>query len=298
MEVGEETSALGQWRTVQRDANPRLRPFVHGYFASSSRLHRTVRELHLPSAEVPLMLNFGEQHRRLDANGSEDWSTRDGVWIVGLHDRHQVTEAAGEREFMVVRFTPLGAHLFLRLPMHLIANEALDLDLIDPPLARAVKGRVGAARAWADRFAAMDLLIAERMAEAERSRAIHAAWRRLVASDGRIAIGSLASEMDCSRRTMIERFRTQVGLRPKTMARLLRFNRAIRLLDTPVRRTADEPAGKPYIEADATCHRPAGAIQWADLAADCGYFDQAHFIREFQAFAGRTPAAFLRGIAA
>ena len=64
---------------------------------------------------------------------------------------------------MVVRFTPIGAHLFLGLPMHLIANEAVDLALINPALARVLVSRIGVASSWTDRFAAMESLIAERM---------------------------------------------------------------------------------------------------------------------------------------
>src|SRR4051812_44846113 len=118
METGEHTSELGEWQTVQRAADPRLRAYVHGYFASSSRLRLPIDERHLPSTEVPLMLNFGEPHRRFDSVGSGEWTARDGVWIVGLHDKHQLTQALGERHFMVVRFTPIGAHVFLGLPMH------------------------------------------------------------------------------------------------------------------------------------------------------------------------------------
>ncbi len=167
MQRGEHTSELGQWQTVQRVADPRLRDYVHGYFASSSNLRLPVLERHLPSAEVPLMLNFGEPHRRLDAMSSGEWTARDGAWIVGLHARHQLTQAVGERHFMVVRFTPIGAHLFLGLPMHSIANEAIELEQIDAPLARALMRRVGLARSWTERFAAMESLIAERIAEAE-----------------------------------------------------------------------------------------------------------------------------------
>ena len=167
MEVREHRSELGQWQTAQRPADPRLRAYVHGYFASSSNLRIPVQERHVPSTEVPLLLNFGAPHRRLDAVGSGEWIAHDGVWVVGLHDRHQLTEAVGERHFMVVRFTPMGAHLFLGLPMHLIANEAVDLELIDPALARVLVSRIGAAGSWTDRFAAMESLIAERVAEAE-----------------------------------------------------------------------------------------------------------------------------------
>ncbi len=202
----------------------------------------------------------------------------------------------GERHFMVVRFTPIGAYLFFRLPMHLIANEALDLALIDPGLGRVLMSRIGVARNWPDRFAAMESLIAERVARVESPASVAAAWRRLVATDGRIALGSLAAEMDCSHRTLIARFRTCVGLPPKTIARLLRFNRVVRSLDRLSRTRSNDPVGKPYIEVRTPEDRKAGAIQWADLAADCGYFDQAHLIRDFREFAGSTPAAFLRQV--
>jgi hypothetical protein len=92
----------------------------------------------------------------LDAVGSGEWTSRDGVWVVGLHNRRQLTKAMREQHFMVVRFTPIGAHLFLGLPMHLIANEALDLELIEPALARVLASRIGVASSWTDRFAAME----------------------------------------------------------------------------------------------------------------------------------------------
>ena len=291
----EHTSELGQWQTVQRPADRRLRAYVHGYFASSSHLRMPVQERHLPSTEVALLLNFGEPHRRLDVAGSGEWTTRDGAWVVGLHDRHQLTQALGERHFMVVRFTPMGAHLFLGLPMHLIANEALDLHLVDPSLARALVSRIGVAGSWSDRFVAMESLIAERVAGREIPASVGSAWRRLVATDGRIALGSLASEMDCSHRTLIARFRTCVGFSPKTIARLLRFNRAVALA-RPVK-PAREPTSLRASRISRASRRKidlVSSVQWADLAADCGYVDQAHLIKDFREFAGSTPAAFLR----
>ena len=237
-------------------------------------------------------MNFGAPHRRQAADGSRAWASKDGAWIVGLHDRHQLTEAAGERQFMVASFTPIGAHRFLRLPMHRSANQALDLALIDPALARTVRDRVGTRKNWSDRFAAMESLIAERVLQSEVS-AVDLSWRRLVAADGRIALRQLAADADCSHRSLIAEFRKKLGLPPKTIARLLRFNRARRLLGRFTHTPQDEATGKPYIVGESPS-RLTARIPWAGIAADCGYFDQAHFIKEFRQFAGYTPAAFVK----
>jgi methylphosphotriester-DNA--protein-cysteine methyltransferase len=64
-------------------------------------------------------------------------------------------------------------------------------------------------------------------------------------------------------------YRRQLGLPPKVLARVIRFNRLLRRLDEE------------------------GDVRWADLAVDCGYYDQAHLHRDFRQFAGATPAGFL-----
>ncbi|HET6471899.1 MAG TPA: helix-turn-helix domain-containing protein, partial [Pseudomonadales bacterium] len=216
--------------------------------------------------------------------------------------------------FMVARFTPLGAYLFLGVPMDSIANAAVDLDRIDPAIARAVMDNVARVRGWPARFAAMDALIAARIADAARPRAVADAvsgavahvWQRLVATDGAVPLGLLAAELDCSHRALIARFRTSVGFPPKTIARLLRFNRVVHALDRASRTRADGTVGKPYIESAQTHERRirdgaarrsnSSSIRWAEIAADCGYFDQAHLIKDFREFAGRTPTAFLHSV--
>ncbi len=294
MDHSEHESELGRWQSVYRRADPRLRSWVHGYFASSSELAAPVLERHLPSVEIPLLLNFGEAHRRLGHERGE-WTSLDKAWVIGLHARHQITRAEGERHFMVVRFTPLGAHLFLRMPMHLIVDQAVDLASIDPAIGRQIMNSVGVANSWSARFDAMETLIADRLAQAEVPGAVNLVWRKLIASDGGASLGTLAAETDCSHRTLIAKFRTCIGLPPKTVARLLRFNRAVVMLDALSGARMNEPAGKPYVQARE--EGSARAIAWAELAADCGYFDQAHFIRDFRAFAGTTPVGFLRQVA-
>jgi AraC-like DNA-binding protein len=91
---------------------------------------------------------------------------------------------------------------------------------------------------------------------------------RLWQSGGRARIESLATEIGCSRRYLHARFREQVGLAPKTVARLIRFGAVRRRIErTPAR--------------------------WADVAYDCGYADQAHLNRDFRELAGTTPTDFV-----
>jgi methylphosphotriester-DNA--protein-cysteine methyltransferase len=92
------------------------------------------------------------------------------------------------------------------------------------------------------------------------------AWKRLVASGGAVPIARIADEVGWSHRHLITRFRQQVGLRPKTAARLVRFDGVWRSIDQ---------------------RRPL------DWGADTGYADQAHLVRDFREFTGTTPVEFL-----
>ncbi|MGH8279254.1 MAG: DUF6597 domain-containing transcriptional factor [Gammaproteobacteria bacterium] len=294
MRIHKHASELGRWRTVQRNAHPQLRAFVRGYLASSSVLPKAVREWRLPSLEVPLFLNFGAAHRQLGTAESQEWVSHDGIWVVGLHERHQLSEAFGERNYMIVRFTPLGAHHFLGIPMHLLTGHAIELEALDPKLTRLIMSRVGVARSWSDRFAAMEALIAERIAHAIVPGGLVWAWSKLEAADGRIVLESLLPDIGCSHRVFIARCRTRIGLTPKKVARLFRFNHVMQLLDGLSRNLNDGPVGKPYLESRAPADWRIPEPCWAGVATDCGYADQSHFIKEFRQFAGITPTEFLR----
>ncbi len=89
-------------------------------------------------------------------------------------------------------------------------------------------------------------------------------------------IGGLAREIGRSRKHLAQRFALEVGAGPKTVDRILRFAGARRSIDAGL---------------------AAPRIDWADLAFEWGYADQAHLIREFRAMAGVTPADYVRDVA-
>jgi AraC-like DNA-binding protein len=112
----------------------------------------------------------------------------------------------------------------------------------------------------------LDSAIRLRLAE---SRDVDAgvAWslRRITATGGATVIAELADELGWSHRRLIARYRDAVGLPPKRVARIVRFERLSALLTT-------DPAA-----------------DWAAAAVTCGYFDQAHLAREVRELADITP---------
>jgi AraC-like DNA-binding protein len=131
-----------------------------------------------------------------------------------------------------------------------------------------LRNRLCQATTWPQRFALLD----DAMTGLLRDRAeVHPdvayAFDRLVDSGGEVTIADLAAEIGWSARHLTNRFRAEVGLRPKETARIVRFDRARRLLGAGV--------------------RPG------DAAARSGYFDHAHLTREFQALAGVAPTRWL-----
>jgi len=196
------------------------------------------------------------------------------VALMGLHNQPFVTESACAKHVLVVCLTPPGVHLLLGVPMEDLLNRWVDLDDIDKRLARRITEQVNDLTGWEALFGFMDSLIGERMAATGASAPDVAwAWERLRSMGGLAGIGSLARDLDWSHKRLLAQFRQHIGSLPKATADIFRFNRVLRLL-----RTRD-------------------SINWAAVAQDCGYHDQAHMIREFKTFAGGTPGE-IRGLTA
>ncbi len=263
-------SALGEWEIVSRAPAPRLRAHVLGYHGYVERTPGVARRIEAPSGRVVLIVGLGPPIRVIDPRDPAGASGTRHSFVAGLHNAYMLTESGGAQRGLEVTFTPIGAHLFLGLPMDALANRAVELDDLLGAAGRRLAARLREAPTWEARFTLLDAIIAARLADAPAPAAgVAWAWQRLNETGGCLGIGALAAEVGCSPRHLIAQFREQIGLPPKTVARVLRFQRAIRLLE-----------------------RDDGA-RWAAIAHDCGYCDQAHFIRDFRAFAGRPPGEFL-----
>ena len=269
--VLQHDSELGHWELVRRAAGPHLRAHVESYYGYTERQPGFSRRRHVPSGDVVLIVNFGSPLLRIDPAPGAAPSQGRGMWMGGLRDRHLLSEATGPLHCLEARFTPIGARRLLGLPMCELTNGILDLEDHLGAIARRLMARLHDAPNWEGRFAILDRFIGERMnASRPVADGVAWAWRALHESNGRVTIGSLAGELGWSRKRMVAAFDDQIGLPPKLLARVLRFGQVVRALDH------------------------SDAVSWAAVADASGYFDQAHLIKDFRAFAGCTPREFLR----
>jgi AraC-like DNA-binding protein len=257
------------WALVRRAPDSRLDPYVIDYQGYRERACTPMRRLQPPFAGIPMIVTFGPSIDII--NG--DRPTERGVFrsfLAGLHDVHVLTEYEGDQSGLQVNFTLFGAYRFLNITMSDIANRCLDLgDLLGDAEAKRLVDTLHGAADWPSRFDRMDHFLLERLRRG-RPMSPDVAWalRSLQASHGARSIGALSRDLACSRKNLIQRFHAQVGLSPKAVASILRFAHAVQRT-----RAGDEES-------------------WAELAIACGYYDQAHFNRDFRRYSGRTPREF------
>jgi AraC-like DNA-binding protein len=270
MEVARHESPELSWEMMTREAAAPLRGHVRNYTGYVERTAEPLVRREVPSADVTLIISPDTELRLPDVHDGARPPARRRSFVAALHDRYALVEHDGYQHGIEVRLTPLGAHALFGLSMHELTNQVVELDDVLGRGADELVGRLWEADGWPARFDLLDRLIGARIAEARPpSDGVAWAWRQLRETRGRVAVGGLASELGWSHRRLIARFREQVGMPPKTIGRVLRFENVSRTL----------------------MHTPEPRL--AEVAFDCGYYDQAHLNRDFRDFAGVTPGAFL-----
>lgn len=192
------------------------------------------------------------------------------VHAMGIRQKaHRKLIRGGQRTVMAR--LRLGAHVaVLGVPASVIAGNVVALeDLWGDAAARRLRDRLANVRDMVGAAAVLDGAIAERLALADGRRD-----RTRLALDSAALLTSanvntVASKLGVSDRQLRRVFRETLGISPKRFARLARFHHALR---------------------SAREHDHAS---WANIAADSGYYDQAHLIAEFREIAGSTPQALL-----
>ncbi|WP_328707760.1 helix-turn-helix domain-containing protein [Streptomyces mesophilus] len=260
----------GTWERALGTPHPRLRPGILGYRGFRFALPGPRRRLETPVAAVTLLLGFD---RPLRVHHAHRPTVSRVCAVSGLATTAVVGEHDGRLSGIEVMIAPWAAFTLFGLDQHELADQVADPDEALP----AGRGRwgsvdsladaLGSLPTWHARFALLDEVFTRWSEQgAPSSPRTVAAWNELVRTSGAVPVSHLAEQVGWSVRQLEIRFREQIGLSPKAAARVLRLQRARRLL-------------------------AAGRTQ-AETAAACGFYDQSHLSGEFRAMTGCTPGEF------
>lgn len=249
---------------------PPLREFVAWYTGYRQIGALVTRHRGLPSPFLTLILTLDDPMTIL---GHPDPTDPPGDYqslLGGLHTTPALIEVPGRQSGVQIALSPLGARALLGLPAGELAGCDIPADAVFGAGLEEVHDRMRAAGDWTRRFAEIDTWLVGRLrrgAAGTPCPEVRQAWKLLLATGGTIGVADLAAEVGWSDRHLRNRLATETGLTPKAAARVIRFSRTTRTLIS------------------------GGTL--ADVAAACGYFDQAHLDREFRALAGCAPSRWL-----
>ena len=249
---------------LRRTPMPALRSVVTDICGYRELTPGHYRQIEYATLIVPLVINFDAPFAiALGRPPQED--DRHDSFAAGLYAGPVTIDSFGHSCCLQVNFTFAGARRFFRMPLSELTDRMVPLDDVLGHDGAALREALGNEQDWDRRFDLVEDFVVRRITVAS-SPGPQVAWAvdRILESGGQTRIGLIAAELDWSRRHLAERFRDATGVAPKTLARMVRFNRALQL-------------------------SRRGDGNWAGIAADCGYADQAHLAREFRDLAGTTP---------
>ena len=226
-----------------------------------------------PDGRCELILHLGDPFDRIHETGRVERQA--AMLFAGQLTSRLVLRPTGRIAIVGVRFHPYGAAAAVGPPQRDLAGQTIDVASVDPRLGRSLREVQDRAGSTLDAVACVQAVLLRHCADAAPDPRVRHVVAEIERRHGLVSIDRLAQTAGLTRRHLERQFLRQVGVPPKRLARIARFQRALRLLE-------DTPAPRP------------GAM----TAADCGYADQAHFVRDFRDLAGCAPGAHLlqRGV--
>ncbi len=239
------------------------------YSEGAPRTH--ARERLLPNGQPALIFNLRDDAIRIyDAQDVARYESYSQAVLSGARSNCFVIDTAQQERVVGVQFLPGGAFPFFRMPASEAENLSIDLADLWPGRTSEIRERLLAASSVESILATLECCLLEQLVRPpELHPAVAYALKRFMQPSPAGSIAEVTDRIGVSPRRFIELFRREVGLTPKVFCRVRRFQRVLE-----------------------TIHRKEDA-EWAQIALACGYYDQAHFIHDFQSFSGLTPSGYL-----
>jgi AraC-like DNA-binding protein len=251
-----------QYREIK--PGPAVRTFIRCFWVLEDDSPESHSQTIVPDGRAELIINLGLPFEQANKG---NWHTQPDVFFVGQITGPFTVRPQGPARTIGVRFRPEGAGRFFRLPMFELTDAAVAVDQISQKLHRHLE-RLRELPALPDQLSELEQIFLRGLDDNEEDKLISAAVNWFEQAHGLVSIRELSERLGLSARQLERRFRHAVGISPKLFCRMQRFQQVFQSME-------------------------GANSNWVETAVNCGYYDQAHLIRDFREFSGATPTALL-----
>lgn len=248
-----------------------LADFVKCYWTLSAPASPTEeRQRIIPDGCMEMIFHSGDAYRQYLTDGS--FIIQPKYFVFGQITQPLEIAATGITRIFSVRFHPEGFLPFMHMPVRDMDNKAIALEQLFGTRATALGEKVCAAKNTGEQINLVEQFLLEQIQNQETTDRIAAlSVQTLLQLKGQLSVDELAGQLQIHRRQLERKFAAVIGLSPKQLAKIIRLQAALKMMGE----------GK--------------AESLTAMAYESGYFDQAHFIKDFKEFTGVTPGEFYAG---
>ena len=250
--------------------NRSLQPFVkclwtlrHDYSQSSHS-----EEQLPPRGEINLIFHYGKPFALHDG---KQWVQQPASFLIGQQERFFVLRSLGLTGLVAARFHPWGAYPFLSVPASELTGQFVAMEAVFGARGGELVECLANAPSPENAVTILENFLSLRLRDFDQDlRPVRSVIRQIIAERGQLAMGGLLQDQSLSPRQMERRFNEVVGIPPKRLARIIRFQFTLQsIYSNPFRHLTG-------------------------VAYDHGYADQSHCISDFKILLGKTPSMVQR----
>jgi AraC-like DNA-binding protein len=240
----------------------RLQHLIETYWVADGVIESPITHRILPDGCVDIIFDFGSDNTVQHLTGLP--------MLVGtMTSLLEISYRLGHVQMMGIRFAPAGITAFTRMPVSGITNQNIELPLIETLLDKSFYERLPDMECMQERIAYINTYFLARLHKFYLpDRQIRHAVSLIQNNNGHLSVRKIAGEVCLSERQFERKFKTAIGISPKTFSNIMRFRSVRSYMET---------------HSDKSMY---------EIAIACGYHDHSHMNKEFQRLGSISPSEY------